>query len=403
MKSWIAGTWGALLGTGILSGDPALAVRARFGMPSAPVVSPDGNLMAWVSRTRDLTGNGRHDRIYLAELKTGVSPPPPARPLTREDADSYDPLFLPGGDAISFLSAHAGKTQVYVLPVSGGGEVAATNSITPVLEHAWTPGGSLLYVCDNKRWGMAIWIHGRSQEVPSRKTRHDTLRPSVRTLWMIAPDGGQPVAVAQADFIQQIAVSHDGRRVVFRSANRTGNIPAFDLYSADLVSQEVTRLTDRIGDEASPQFSFDDRMIYFLAPGEASSAESSTQIYSIPSNAGEIQLVTRHLEESLLEFETCADSDHLLATTDDRFFDITGESDRMLLRIDPGTGEHLKILDVPDIQDLAVHPSGERALFRYYDVSNGNEIGAWTSPAQEILHVTDLNDPFTSIPVDLEK
>jgi Tol biopolymer transport system component len=386
----------------------------RRGMPWAPAVSPDGKKVLWVSFFQhDGSEMSIHHRIYLAELESGVSSPPAARALTRADEDSYDPQFLPGGDSISFLSAHAdSETQVYVLSVLGGDEIAATNSAIPVLEHAWARNGSLLYVCDKKRRKVVTFGCSGAENVSERVTRLETRRPSMRTLWMILP-GGQPFALTQADFIEQIAISHDGRRAVFRSANRTGIIPAFDLYSVDLVSHEVTRLTDRIGDESSPQFSFDDRTIYFLAPGETDSTYQSFWIYSVPSNGGEsnggdlnggdVQLVTRDPKESILEFETCADADLLFATAENRFFTFTGESNRMLLRIDPGKGESQKLLDVSGIQDLAVHRSGESVFFRYYDVPEGSEIGAWMASGDEIVRITDLNDPLTTASVKIAK
>jgi len=81
-----------------------------------PVVSPDGARIVYTVRSTDVAKNKGHTDLYLVDLRnTGAAP----RRLTSDAASSTDPEWSASGDAIYFLSARSGSSQVWRIPMAG--------------------------------------------------------------------------------------------------------------------------------------------------------------------------------------------------------------------------------------------------------------------------------------------
>jgi dipeptidyl aminopeptidase/acylaminoacyl peptidase len=88
---------------------------------SDPVVSPDGNLVAFTVRVTDEPANkGRMD-VWIVDLEGGA----PKR-LTTHEANDWHPRFAPDGKALYFLSTRSGSSQVWKLELAGGEPVQVT-------------------------------------------------------------------------------------------------------------------------------------------------------------------------------------------------------------------------------------------------------------------------------------
>jgi dipeptidyl aminopeptidase/acylaminoacyl peptidase len=100
-----------------------LVTMERVGTPS---VSPDGSRIVYTVRSTDLAKNKGHTDLYLVDLRAGN--PTPQR-LTSDATSSTDPEWSAAGDAIYFLSARSGSSQVWRLPVNtaGAAPVQVTN------------------------------------------------------------------------------------------------------------------------------------------------------------------------------------------------------------------------------------------------------------------------------------
>jgi len=90
-----------------------MVVMDRVG---TPVVSPDGSRIVYTVRSTDVAKNKGHTDLYLVDLKSAN--PAPQR-LTSDAASSTDPEWSGKGDAIYFLSARSGSSQVWRLPLAG--------------------------------------------------------------------------------------------------------------------------------------------------------------------------------------------------------------------------------------------------------------------------------------------
>src|SRR5690349_7012446 len=103
-----------------------------------PVVSPDGSRVVYTVRSTDMAKNKGHTDLYLVDLR--AAKPAPQR-LTSDAASSTDPEWSASGDAIYFLSARSGSSQVWRVSPEGGEAVQVTNTPVDVDAYRISPTG----------------------------------------------------------------------------------------------------------------------------------------------------------------------------------------------------------------------------------------------------------------------
>src|SRR2546423_4439008 len=148
----------AVLVAGVLMAARPAAAQTRgvtaedyfaFETLSDPRFSPDGSTIAFVVTTIDQKQNRRHSEIRSVAAGGGAEPVV----LTTSPQSSNSPRWSPDGNAIAFLSARpaAGeareaRTQVWLLPLSGGEPRRITNLANGVTSFQWSPDGTRLVV-----------------------------------------------------------------------------------------------------------------------------------------------------------------------------------------------------------------------------------------------------------------
>ncbi len=165
---------------------------------------------------------------------------------------------IPGvfGTQIAYISEQRnGDRRIYQLIVAdadGENRVVVAESTQPLMSPAWSPDGRRLAYVSFEGNQSAIYVQ--------------TLRTGTRErVSMRAGHNGAPV------------FSPDGRRLALTLSLVEGN---FDIYTLDLGTQVLRRLTDHPAIDSEPAWSPDGETIYFM-----SDRSGSPQIYRIPSNA----------------------------------------------------------------------------------------------------------------------
>ncbi len=105
-----------------------------------PQFSPDGkSIVVVVSRP-----NYSEDR-YDAELVLVEVPGGRTHMLTHDRRAVSSPRWSPSGDRLAFLSTGANaKSQIYVMPMTGGDAVQITRSVTGIQQFTWRPDGKMI-------------------------------------------------------------------------------------------------------------------------------------------------------------------------------------------------------------------------------------------------------------------
>ena len=100
----------------------------------APVVSPDGSVVAFVVGRVDQPANRYRSQIWVAAASGEV----PARPLSAGEKGDGSPVWAPDGRSLAFTSHRGEKdeeTTIHVIPVDGAGETRTIAAMKGGVDH----------------------------------------------------------------------------------------------------------------------------------------------------------------------------------------------------------------------------------------------------------------------------
>jgi dipeptidyl aminopeptidase/acylaminoacyl peptidase len=249
-----------------------------FEMLSDPHFSPDGSTIAYTVTTVDQKQNQRRSEIW--SIASDGSRPPLA--LTRSPQSSSSPRWSPDGKSIAFLSARpaAGdlaadpsRSQVWLLPLSGGEPQRLTSLVNGVSSFQWSPDGTRLVIVSRS---------GPSDEAKSpsdvRHYVHANYKfndsgwfDDKRThLWVVEVAGGRatPLTAGDAWNDSDPQWSPDGRKIAFvsdRSGKAFDESRNTDVWVIDALGGPLTKISDHDTDDSSPRWSPDGQTIAFLS------------------------------------------------------------------------------------------------------------------------------------------
>ncbi len=103
-----------------------LRVDDYFALKSvgSPRISPDGTLVAYTVRTKDLETDRSETRLWMVPTSGGE-----ALPMTAKGSSVWSPRWSPGGKYLTFMASSKGGqgSQVFTLDLRGGERVQITN------------------------------------------------------------------------------------------------------------------------------------------------------------------------------------------------------------------------------------------------------------------------------------
>ncbi len=138
------GTLGLLLAATAVTAQPRPMTTldlVSIDRVSDPQVSPDGRRVAFVLSELDLEADGRRTDLWVTDVTGGT----PQR-LTTDPAGDFNPRWSPDGDAIYFLSARSGSSQVWRVSPAGGAPEQVTDLPLNLANLTVSPDGGSLAV-----------------------------------------------------------------------------------------------------------------------------------------------------------------------------------------------------------------------------------------------------------------
>ncbi|MBV9662778.1 MAG: PD40 domain-containing protein, partial [Actinobacteria bacterium] len=280
-----------------------------------PRLSPDGRSVAYVVTTVDLDANEYRSRIWLASTDGSEAP----RPLTAGKKRDARPRWSPDGRLLAFVSHRDAETasQLYVIPVDRGGEVAELASWKEEIESLeWSPDGSLLAFTardrDEDRYGKEKLRDQPPRRVTKLFSRLDSVgwtfdRP--RHLFVVPADGSaKPVALTSGPEESGLTWAPDGSRIAFSSQRHPdydlGQV--YDLFTVPVTPEgggDVTKLTDTTQAFSRPEFSPDGSQIAF-AWGDAETEPRHGQVGVLDVASGARRLLSTSLDRNCAGYGT---------------------------------------------------------------------------------------------------
>jgi dipeptidyl aminopeptidase/acylaminoacyl peptidase len=232
-----------------------------------PNLSPDGQRVAYVVGTVDLTKDKQPRNLWLAKWDGSEN-----RALTFGDTQQTHPRWSPDGKWLAFLSSRTDEKendQLWILSSAGGEAEQLTREKGSIDDFAWAP--------DSKR--IALVVHDPDPREPEAKEKEKKTVP--------------PIVIDRFQFKQDIAGY---------LTNRWSH-----LRLLDLATRKLDALTSGQHDDVLPAWSPDGKQIAFVSKrGEDPDRTENWDIYLIEAKPGakERQLTISPEADALPDWES---------------------------------------------------------------------------------------------------
>ncbi|MES2262353.1 MAG: S9 family peptidase [Pseudomonadota bacterium] len=337
----------------------------------SPALSPDATRVVYTVRSTNLDKNRGNTQLWMIDLRSAK--PVPQR-LTQNDASSSDPEWSPAGDAVYFLSARSGSSQVWRLPLSGGEAAKVTDLALDVDNFRLSPQGDRLALslavfrdcadlaCTKSRLDQQAKNKASGKVYDRLFVRHwDTWNDGRNAVLYSAPIdntgrvSAQPVSLSgslDGDVPSKPFGDHDeyhfspdGKTIVF-SARIAGKSESwstnFDIYTVPAAGGQAPRnlTADNLAWDTKAQYSPDGRTLAYAAMKRPGFEADRFHLVLMDVASGKKRALTDGWDRSVSEFHWAPDGKSLLATADDvgqhRLFSIDAASGKAVAISGPG-------------------------------------------------------------------
>ncbi len=320
---------------------------------------------------------------YAGDLWTAPVAGGTATRLTAHPGQELFPKFSPDGKWIAFTGQYDGDEQVYVVAADGG---------VPKRLTYYPARGPLA-----PRHGFDHQVYGWTVDGSAVLFRsfRDAGGGAETNLYTVSPSGGLPVRLpmptsGSGDY------SPDGGKMVysplfrdFRSWKRYSGGWAQDLFIFDLASHEAQKIADSDRSERDPMWIGE--RIYF-----SSDRDGTLNLYSFDVASGD---VARHTQSSTwdVRWPSSDNTSRIIYELDGELevYDVASSSTQRLAIEVPNDGVAMRpsrVSAADNIEDFALSPKGERALF----VARGDVFTApiKKGPTRNLTHSSGAHDKW---------
>lgn len=373
------------------SGKRLLKVDDLFALKKvgSPVISPDGEWIAYTVKSTQLKENRSSTRIWMKPVSGGDP-----IPMTLKDSSAMHPAWSPDGKYLSFTaSRNGGKNQLWVLNRKGGEGQQITNIKQGIEDYAWSPDGRKVALVIketvddtlNKDSPKPIVVT-RLQFKQDYQGYLDTLKTHIY-VYDLANDSLRQITSGNYNEYDPVW-SPDGHSIAFVS-NRTDQPDAnqnTDIWTVQAGNTNkgagLNQVTTNPGSDTSPAWSPDGKRLTYVSSVEPDIIWYATNhLAVIDKEGGPPQLLTKNLDRNVSDPQFSTDGTRI-------YFKLEDSGEQQLAVIDT-SGEGLKRII-----------SGGLSLWSY-DVNAKGTIAAGITKPQlpdEIFLLRDNNlSQFTSV------
>ncbi|WP_077284941.1 S9 family peptidase [Cognaticolwellia aestuarii] len=292
-----------------------LSLKDVFNLEYAanPVVTPDGKHVVYERRSMDIMTDSVRRNLWSIAIDGGAH-----LPIFSDSKNHFNPVFSPDGAKMAYLSSKEGKVQVYLKDV-------ASNSTTRVTDVAMSP-SSMSFSPDGKYLAFAMFTPTKAKPlfsldfkpkgakwaenalyIDQTNFQRDSMgmkRPGNMQVYVVPTIGGTPRQVTSGahDHAGTMAWSKNGQQLIISANTRDEaefDMLNSDLFSIDINTLKVAKLTDMSGPEYSPQLSPNGKKIAFVGYEDNGKSNQLSQLYVMDSDGDNIKNLTSKLDRSV--------------------------------------------------------------------------------------------------------
>jgi dipeptidyl aminopeptidase/acylaminoacyl peptidase len=375
---------------------------------SDPQVSPNGRYVVYVQRETDFEANRGRNDLWLVDLENEAAKP---RRLTQHPANDTHPRWAPDSASIYFLSARAGSTQIWRLPMLGGEAVQITDYPLDVSTFKFANGGRRIALamdvvrdcadlkCTRERLDTSTASKISARTYDGLFVRHwDVWRDRTRSNLFVAPvlpDGraGTPVNVTRtldADVPskpdggdEEFTFSPDGESLVF-SARVAGREEPwstnFDLYESPFDGSAVPKnlTADNPAWDTQPVFLKNGDLAWLAMKRPGFEADR----FSIKlRHRGVVRDVAAQWDRSVSHLDVTRDGRTLLATASDL-------GQLPLFAVEPDSGKVSRLSGNGSVSEFS--PTSRGTVVAWHDLASPPDLYLLTSKGER-RRLTSVN------------
>jgi len=270
-----------------------------------PQLSPDGNSLVYVQTTIDQETDEYVSHLYYKDLERGLEPVQ----WTFGKGKNMTPRWSPNGMELAFVSTRSGKSQLYVLSLSGGEARQVTFLPSGVSNPVWSPDGRKIAFNTSLKPKQTVLDKEEKKseklvplEVSKMKYKSDGegfWQGQFRQIAVVDVKTGEVTQLTEgeADFNLQ-SWSPDGKYLALAADLTEDRDQSFiqDVYLLEVASKALTRITDGSGFFVNASWSPDG---YYLGmAGHYREFENATHakiwVYSFATK--EFSCITNHVD-----------------------------------------------------------------------------------------------------------
>jgi dipeptidyl aminopeptidase/acylaminoacyl peptidase len=397
--------------TALLFAVAATLPAARFGIEQIgrivrlndPQISPDGKSIALVVSRTNYEEDRYDPQLVLIDVATHAQ-----RVLTRDRRGLGQARWSPDGSRLAFLASADGKSQIFVMPMSGGDSWQITKSPTGVQQFAWRPGhNEIAFVAMDE----APKVPGEERHNHSFEIQNNhyllTEAPRPSHVWLISADAKGvarrltsgtwtlPVTLPPGAPSSPLSWSPDGKRIaiVKVASPYTGDNDKAAIQLLDVDSGQLTPLSSRTHHETQPLFSPDGTHIAHWYPRDGDT-KNVNEIYVGPAAGGDTASITKPLDHNVQRAMWMPDGKALLVSANH------GTTTGLWIQPIDGKARRIELGKVvataPFWLDASMGPAGELA-FTGTEPERPAELYYLPSPTSAPQRITDFNREVASV------
>ncbi|WP_028834659.1 MULTISPECIES: S9 family peptidase [unclassified Pseudoalteromonas] len=285
-------------------------------------ITEDGKTVYFVRNRMDIKTDRKVGNIWSVDYSTGQ-----LQPLTSGVYMDYSPVVSPDGQRLAFISNRDGSNQIYIKWLKTGAIAKVSNLTSNPSSLTWTPDSNQLVFSifvpmatsapvslPGKPKG-ATWAEPAKyiDDVYYRADGGGYTEKGFSQLFTLDANGGNAQQLTNDNFNNggEVSFSKDGKTLYF-SANRNENNELkptnTELYQLDLDSLAIFPLTERNGPDQQPKVSPDGKYLAYTGYDDKRTNYENTQLYIRDLKTGNTQSLTTDFDRSVGQIKWSANS-----------------------------------------------------------------------------------------------